>query len=246
MFISTDYLTIYYGVDERIARFFVDRDPPADNLYWHGKLLYLRPAVGYLFIPLAVDLLYKLGLDKDALLGNEFVQTMEQTGHISAMEETNQITAAAATQQCADLVKDNCKDPLWYHEVLAYLQGGSNYISAQATPFKALHRGDVFLFSLCALHFPQEKKQQIVNLWFALISTLLLMDDADDAKEDMRTGDENAFLEHGLSEANIALARDLVLKNVASIASLNETMAKKLHRKFEEVIQKPITLLNTI
>src|SRR4051794_25269752 len=100
MFISADYLSIGYGVGNAIARFFVDREPPADNLYWKGKLLYLRPTPGYLFIPLIVDLLYKLNISKQQLMSEEFVSTMERIGHISALEETNQITSAEAVQQC--------------------------------------------------------------------------------------------------------------------------------------------------
>lgn len=99
MFISADFLGITYGVDDKIARFFADREPPLDNLYWKGKLLYLRPSPGYLFIPLIVDLLFKLGIDRNQLLSNEFVSTMEMTGHISALEETGQITKAEAIKK---------------------------------------------------------------------------------------------------------------------------------------------------
>ena len=244
MFISTDYLAINYGVDDKIARFFVDREPPANNLYWHNKLLYLRPGAGYIFIPLIVDLLYKSGLNRDELLGQEFLSIMEQTGHISALEETNQIDVAAAIDQCAVLVKDGCKDESWYREVLTYLKGEDNSITQLTTPFKALHRGDVFLFSLCALHFPQEKKKQIVQQWFALISTLLLLDDADDAEADMKSGDENAFLEQGLNQANIDLAQQLVDQNFDTISLLNKTMARQLQTQIKKMLDKPIALLN--
>ena len=39
MFISSAYLSINYGVDDKIATFFVDREPPVNNLYWTGKLI---------------------------------------------------------------------------------------------------------------------------------------------------------------------------------------------------------------
>ena len=243
MFIATDFLIINYGVDEKIARFFVDREPPVNNLYWHEKLLYLRPGAGYIFIPLIVDLLFKSGISKDELLGNTFVTTMEQIGHISALEETNQINAATAIQQCADLVKPNCHSETWYNDVLAYLQGNNNFITQLASPFKALHRGDVFLFALCAVHFPKEKETQLVQQWFALITTLLLQDDAEDVQSDQKTGDENAFLEHGLSTESIAMAEDLLKKNTAVIASLNGTMAKALEQSFYKLLAKPITFL---
>lgn len=245
MFISTEYLVINYGIDEKIARFFVDREPPADNLYWHEKLLYLRPGVGYIFIPLIVDLLYKMGISRDALLSDPYISTMEQTGHISALEETKQIDSATAIQQCADLVKDTCKDTVWFNDIIAYFGAENNYINKIASPFKALHRGDMFLFSICALELKEAMKEKIVEQWFALITTLLLLDDADDAKEDMKTGEENAFLEKGLTMDSIELATQLVAKNLETIGTLNKTMAGALDRQYKVMIQKPLALLNT-
>jgi hypothetical protein len=56
MFVSAGFLGIQYGVDDKIGKFFVDRDPPAENLYWKDKLMYLRVEPGWLFIPLIVEL----------------------------------------------------------------------------------------------------------------------------------------------------------------------------------------------
>jgi hypothetical protein len=42
MFVSSNFLAIHYGVNDTIAKFFVDREPPINNLYWKDKLLYLR------------------------------------------------------------------------------------------------------------------------------------------------------------------------------------------------------------
>src|SRR3978361_84171 len=110
MFISSSFLEINYGIDPKIAQFFVDREPPADNLYWKEKLLYLRPAPGYLFIPLIVDLLFRLSIDREQLLSEQFVATMEQSGHFSALEETKQITEDEAIERSDELVKDNCSN----------------------------------------------------------------------------------------------------------------------------------------
>lgn len=245
MFVSTEYLVVNYGVDEKIARYFVDREPPAGNLYWHEKLLYLRFSAGYIFIPLVVDLLYKSGIAREDLLGDEFITTMEQTGHISALEEVKKISAEDAIAQCADLVKNNCKNNEWHQDVIDYLTGEHNYIAQLSSPFKALHRGDMFLFSLCALPFPKEKEKQIVEQWFALITTLLLHDDAEDVQADMKTGEENAFLEHGFNASNIAMAEDLVRKNLEIIALLNKTMATTLGNHFDNLVMKPKQLLTT-
>lgn len=235
MFVSAKQLVNTYGIDNAIARFFVDREPPADNLYWHEKLLYLRPAPGYLFIPLIVDLLSKLGIEKQQLLSEEFVSTMEQTGHISALEETKRITDKEAIQKCEEIIKNNSKNELWLKNVTNYFSGKTdNLINALATPFKSLHRGDVFLFSLCSLQFPQSLFVQVTQQWFALISTLLLLDDAEDIESDKKTGDENAFLESGLTAAGINRITLLIEQNIKKIDSVNVTMAVELERQFKE------------
>lgn len=240
MFISADYLSINYGIDNAIARFFVDREPPADNLYWKGKLLYLRPTPGYLFIPLIVDLLSRVGISKQELLSEAFVGTMERIGHISALEETKQITTAEAVHQCKMLVKGSCMNEEWYAAICNYFDGvEGNMIGSLVTPFKALHRGDVFLFSLCSVQLPSGLMKQIAETWFALISTLLLLDDAEDIKHDKEHGDENAFLESGLTPEGIEDIKQLLSKSLRIIASLNQSMANQLDKKFKELAQRP-------
>src|SRR5438105_1881051 len=125
MFVSTKQLVATYGVDAEIARFFVDREPPENNLYWYEKLLYLRPAPGYLFIPLIVDLLYRIGIDKAQLLAGNFVDTMEQVGHISALEEINQLSVEEAIEKCAELVKATCKNLPWLSSTIAFFKRAS-------------------------------------------------------------------------------------------------------------------------
>lgn len=239
MFISSDFLEIYYGVDSKIARFFVDREPPADNLYWHNKLLYLRPAPGYLFIPLIVDLLYKLGIDKQQLLSEEFTGTMEQIGHISALEETKQISAEEAVKKCSELVKETCRNKDWYKNVSDYLNGeNTNFFIGLAVPFKALQRGDLFLFALCALQFPKELYEKIAEQWFALISTLLLLDDAEDIQDDKETGDENAFAESGMTAQGLKKVTGLVNKSLQKISLLNPAMSLQLKKQYTDYVEK--------
>lgn len=247
MFVSTKQLVNSYGIDDTIARFFVDREPPANNLYWHEKLLYLRPAPGYLFIPLIVDLLYKLGIDRQQLLSETFVSAMENVGHISALEETKKISHKEAIEQCAAVVKDISKNRLLLTNVMNYF-GDSNtgVIGQLTTPFKALHRGDYFLFSLSALPFAETLFVKVAQQWFALISTLLLLDDAEDIQSDKASGDENAFIESGLNAAGVQRITLLVEQNIEKIDTVNATMARELERQYKERSQKPdiLTLLN--
>src|SRR3954464_8734104 len=139
MFISSSFLEINYGINDKIAAFFVDREPPANNLYWHEKLLYLRPAPGYLFIPLIVDLLYRSGIERQELLSESFVGTMEQVGHISALEETGKITAQKAIKTAAELVRNSCINKGWHKNLVDYFSNGdNNFFRSSAPPFKAL------------------------------------------------------------------------------------------------------------
>lgn len=238
MFISSSFLEIYYGVDSKIASFFVDREPPVDNLYWKDKLLYLRPAPGYLFIPLIVDILYRLNIDREQLLSEQFVTTIEQIGHINALEETGRITENEAIKRSLDLVKDGDVNQQWYQTLLDYFDSKKdNLLYNLSTPFKALHRGDVFLFSLCVLSFPSSAFKEITEQWFALISILLLMDDAEDIKSDKETGEQNAFLESGLNIEGTGKIKELAVKSISKISTVNPAMALQLKSQFKEHVE---------
>ena len=240
MFISTKHLVNKYGIDETIARFFVDREPPVDNLYWHEKLLYLRPAPGYLFIPLVIDLLYKIGLDKQGLLSEEFVSAMEQIGHISALEETGKISMEEAIKKCGDVLKEDAANEVWLDNVSDYFNSKEdNSIAKLTTPLKSLHRGDMFLFSLSTLAFPVSLFEKVAEQWFALISTLLLVDDAEDIEIDKETGDENAYLESGLNAEGLDRIAGLLKHNLTIISTVNSIMAVELDRQHQEQLQQP-------
>lgn len=233
MFISSGFLGIQYGVDDKIAKFFADREPPKDNLYWKDKLMYLRPEPGWLFIPLIVDLLYKCGIDREQLLSPKFVGLMEDIGHISAQEETRQISHEQAIRLCIDLVKNDHADEQYYLHLVDFINAGTNNPFTQlTTPFKALHRGDYFLFALCALNFEPGLETKLVQYWFALISTLLLLDDADDLNDDKINGDPNAFVESGLHKEGIESIKQLVSSNLKLISILNRSMAARLDTSF--------------
>lgn len=240
MFVSANFLSINYGIDDAISRFFVDRQPPANNLYWHEKLMYLRTDPGWLFIPLIADLLFKAGVDKQQVLSEEFVSLMEQIGHISAQEELKQISKEEATDKLIDLVKHNHKSESYYTNVVAFMKGEKgNPFFLLKTPYNALHRGDAFLFALCALQFDDELQEKLVKYWFALITTLLLLDDVEDMEVDNSTGDENAFLEAGVNKESIEKLVEMVKQNLQQIATINRAMAIQLDIKLVALKEKP-------
>jgi len=239
MFLSAEALEIDYGIDQAIAKFFVDREPPANNLYWKGKELYLRPQPGYIFLPAIVDLYFRSGISKEILLGKEFVEALEQIGHFAAEQEAGIITKVEAVKKCTEFVRGSAKDVSFLNAIADYLNGKENFISAIATPFPALHRGDYFLFAICLLPINNIKQVELIKIWFALITTLLLMDDGEDFEEDLRNKDENAFIESGADKAGFEKLMALLSANLRFLRTINATLEHKLHKGFTKVSEKP-------
>ncbi len=240
MFVSAGFLAIRYGVHDEIAQFFADREPPANNLYWHEKLMYLRPSPGYLFIPVMVDMLHRIGINREIVLGDTYIHLMEAIGHISAKQEANLVTHEEAIEECINLVKNQHVNENYYNAVVDYLRGSNNnFISPMVTPFKALHRGDVFLLSACVLDLTDEQAKKFVRYWFAVISSFLLMDDADDIEVDKRTGDENTFLESGINKEGIERIKQLIITNLTILQPVNKPLANSLDAKFIEIAELP-------
>lgn len=239
MFLSANALEIQYGIDAKIAKFFVDRDPPKDNLYWKDKLLYLRPQPGYIFIPLITDLYFRSGIPKEQLLSEEFVQTVESICHYAAQQEFGLISKEEGIRQCIQLVAGSVKDDLFLQSLKEYFSEKKGFIASLTTAFPALHRGDLFLFALCILAIDRKKQEQLVQTWFALISTLLLLDDAEDYIDDREKGEENAFIESGSNREGFDRIRDMLSKNLDYISLINPVLADALHRKFSAIADKP-------
>jgi len=238
MFLSADHLVVQYGVDGEIAKFFVDRDPPANNLYWKDKLLYLRFDTGYIFIPLIADILFKLGIEKKAILSEKFVGLMEAVGHISALEEFNHITGSEALHQCAEAAKKASINNELLFQVNEYFTSNHNPYPQIQTPFTALHPGDAFLYCLTALPIDRGKYEEVIQYWFALITTLLLLDDAQDFRSDEKNNEPNAFLQAGLHKDGIEQLKRLVQSNFILLSKINTTLAKKLDKQVVYLFQQ--------
>ena len=238
MFISSENLGMQYGINDKIARFYIDREPPANNLYWKDKLLYLRPDVGYIFIPLIADLLYKAGINRDDLLSEDYVCMMEDVGHVAALEEAKKINHSEAIRQCIS-IGEKGKNKEWQKQMVAYFTGEDHPFQKLRAPFSALHRGDYFLFSLSALDFDEPMHKRVLNIWFSLITTLLLLDDAEDIEIDKAAGEENAFLQSGMTAYGIETLKQLVKINLQKIDTLNKVMANRIDSKYIYLLEQP-------
>ncbi len=239
MFLTALTLEIEYGIDAKIAKFFVDREPPADNLYWKDKLLYLRPSPGYIFIPMIVELYYRSGLSLKALLDGFFVETLEDILDQTARQEFGLISEKEMIENCIRLVEARAENKQFLNDLVDYFRNSKGPLGSCAPAFKALRRGDVFLFSLCVLHVDENRLMELAKTWFALISVLLLMDDAEDYMEDLEAGEDNTFIESGSSKEGFNSIQELLRECLKQVASLNPTMAHTLHQKLASMSDKP-------
>lgn len=233
MFFSKENLAEQYGVDLEIGKFFVDREPPKNNLYWKDKLLYLRPVPGYFFIPLVVDMYHKMGLSKSVLLNESYLQVMEAIGDIAAKEEAQILNHQEAIAAGFDLVKQY-QHTFLYQEIDAYFNNPSQSKLYQwRSSYNALHRGDYFMFSLCALPLNEHNYESFVKTWFVLISLLLLMDDYLDYEIDKKNKDENAIIEAIQQDGDLNQIYAFWQACLKSIAPFNNVLANTLQNKLQ-------------
>src|SRR5215467_12513207 len=87
MYTSVKELNLQMGVDAQIARFFVDRKVPENNIFWKDRLLYVSGGNGFTFIPVYYDLLFRTGIPKEDLLAEQHVQFMERVMHFATLLE---------------------------------------------------------------------------------------------------------------------------------------------------------------
>lgn len=239
MFLSAQALAIEYGIDDRIAKFYVDREPPTGNLYWKDKLLYLRPQPGYLFIPLIADLYFRSGISIDTVTGAEYVDTLETILHFAAEEEFGIIDTNQMKEKCKEFILPRSKNTENFDQLSTYFDGKNGIVQEIGIPFEALKRGDVFLYVLCILDIDQSKFLGLVKTWFALISVLLLMDDSEDYYNDLASGDPNVFIETGSNVEGFERIKKMLTDQLNHLEALNYSMAHALHKKVITIAEKP-------
>jgi hypothetical protein len=233
MFVSVSYLRDNLGVDETIARFFVDRKVPEGNAFWRNRLLYVGWGNGFVSIPVYYDLLFRVGVPKEALLAEEHVRLMENVmdyaikvefREISFEEQLQKIDALFSVSHNKDLKK----------ELLGYLkQDALRPVGRLGLTYPALNRADVFLFILCGLPLSADQTAQAIRYWYALHPTYLLMDDMMDYNKDKEAQEENAILELGEGSAGFAAAFGILESNIETLREINPILSHSLEERME-------------
>ena len=121
MIVSVRNLRDNMGVDEKIARFFVDRKVPAGNAFWNKRLLYINRGNGYVSIPVYYDILFRMGIPQNVLLAEEHIQFMEQVMHYAIQHEMGEISFQTQIESIQNLLIGRLKNSDFYGELLLYL-----------------------------------------------------------------------------------------------------------------------------
>lgn len=232
MFTSKDDLKLEYGVDMEIGKFLIDREVPAGNLYWKNRLLYIVPMPGYLFIPLYMDIQYRLGLSRAELLSEQHLQLLEAILHSAARLESKAIDFEAHIAECIALARPVCKNPSLLQDLIYYFSGEKEKSAvALGTPYRSLSRADAYLFSLCYFEFDSALKKKLVDAWYALITYYLIIDDLQDIQSDFEQQEENAVLEAGLNEEGVKSIEALIHQSYQVMNTVSPVIANRIDHK---------------
>jgi len=227
-----------YGVDPEIAAFFADRKPPADNLFWKGKYVYLSNSLGYIIIPLLVDIQFRLGMDKSLLLGEKHIRLMEAGFDWMAKYESKMITYQDFIGGCEILFEPAVMNRDFFDDLLVHLNGDRPRRYRLGSPVRALNRADAFFFTLCDVPINDELIERIIQAWSYVKANALILDDINDLESDRAGGEENAILELGDNDAAIQKIRDLFSDNVKSLEKTNSQLARYLERGFSSLLPR--------
>ena len=225
MFLSAEELTRAFGVDPYIAKTYVDRPVPVGNAYWRGRHLYIPPVTGYLFLPLFSDLCLRCGVPREGLLSEAHLTLAEAVLDSAARQESDGVDFGAHVLDCLDKARGVDLNPDLLEALRARFQTGEGPSCLHPrTPFPSLNRADTYLLSLCSISFGRDRIHAVTRAWHSLMPFFLVFDDLSDVREDMESGQENAFLEAGLTREGVERVMDVVDAGLSRVSELNPVL----------------------
>lgn len=228
MFVSDSDLKLTYGVDLEIGKALVDRKVPTDNLYWKERHLYIPPMIGYMFIPVYMDLQFRLGISKDVLLSEKHLAFVEAILHSAAKEEFSLISAEEHITECLQLSKVDSANHAYLEELSLYFSGQREKRTTwPGNRLHALNRGDAYLFTLSYFDVSRDVLLTMIQAWRAFIDYYLVLDDLEDLDTDYTRNEENSLLESGIH--NAAETMKIIMKeSYAALHSVNPVLSNRI------------------
>ncbi len=235
MVITSRKLQDQLGVNGKIADYFAnERQVPVNNLFWEKKRIYISGGFGFLTIPLAFDLIHKLGVPVEQLLNDEHVSLMENGFNQLKQYENREISFPQFLKNCKELWKPLLKQEKLADELNRVLSGENPLYFKFETKHKALARSDAFLFTLVDLELTDEWVENFLPYWYSLARPILLLDDFKDLPEDRHNKDENTIIELGNNADGIRAAYELGLTDLEKLSTINPMLAKYMLSSFKE------------
>jgi hypothetical protein len=226
MVVTSRILSRDLGIDEEIAEFFANRRAiPANNRFWNNKRIYISAGFGYLTIPIAFDLFYKMGIPKDVLLEDGHVTLMEEGFDRLKRFEMLELTLQDLLVECKKILNGKIKQPHLAEDLFLLLSGGMPHHFQFETKYKALLRSDVFLLTLVDLDITDEWITNFLPYWYAAARPILLLDDFKDLEEDRQLKEENTIIEMGDDKKAIMDAYQLGLNDLELLAKINPRLS---------------------
>ena len=239
MFVSVNQLKEEMGVDETIARFFVDRKVPANNSFWQERLLYIGRRNGYISIPVYYDILFRIGVPREALLHEQHVYFMEQLMHYAILHEKNEISFFQQLEEINKMLAGRIRDQSFYEELLNYLTQTTLYPRGRlGLNYKTLNRADVFLYVLCDLPLQGEMLDDAIRYWYALHPSYLIFDDVYDYEKDKAEEEENAVMELGGGNEGLEKAISILAQNAEILREINPALCDSIYLHIEVIRER--------
>ena len=221
-----------YGVDMAIARTYVDRPVPPDNAYWKGRLLYVPPVPGFIFMPVFADLCLRCGFPREGILSDDCLTLAERILDSAARLENGSLDWHAHVRECLDAsaVFHSGKEA-WAALRDHLCHGAERSPDPLRVSYPSLQRADTYLLSLCPIPMDVPTFLRAARAWRSLMSFLLVQDDLADIREDMERGQENAFLEAGLTADGVARVVTTMDAGLSHLKDLNPLLAQRLEER---------------
>jgi hypothetical protein len=229
------------GVDETIARFFVDRKVPANNSFWQKRLLYIGRANGFISIPVYYDILYRIGIPKEILLNEGHIYLMEQIMHYAILHEKQEISFFQQLEKINEMLAGRIKFQAFFEELINYLtQPELKPFGRLGLSLKSLNRADVFLFVLCDLPLTEKSLHDAIRYWYALHPSYLIFDDIYDYEKDKTDADENAVIELGGGKAGFEKAIEILQRNAEILREISPALCDSIYLHIDDIREKEL------
>jgi hypothetical protein len=247
MVITKHFLHDKLGLDFEIAAFFADRKIPAGNLYWYKRFQYLSFGTGFLFIPVIIDTLYKSGINKQILLNIDRITRMENAFDIVAQYEVKRIGFPEYIEKLTGFFAPSATNQPLLDDLLQYFNGGPTQHYALGTPVSALNRADAFLFTFTDLAADEATTKKLIENWYHVAVTVLMLDDLVDLDSDRQNKEENAVLELGDNNHALKICEDLLEKHLAELRNINTPAAIFFRKVIDNALHdEPIRKLRAL